>query len=193
MENSTEADAPVVLDREFCDLMLGLRDMAIRLIEKRTYELFRWEIFERDRVERWFGSADEEMRDYLHTGLMKCKFLLQGFTCQNFVRYLPAWGHNLGCTPLDNNPVAQVCPVDTRSHTIAINREFFELLQISPSKDSQLSTLIHEVTHFRDTFSSVDLRYGLNAARRFTGTPKLSRINADNIAGYVVDGAVYGA
>jgi hypothetical protein len=101
-------------------------------------------------------------------------------------------GHNLGCAPLDNNPVAQVCPIDTRSHTIAINREFFELLQISPSKDSQLSTLVHEVTHFRDTFSSVDLRYGLHAARRFTGTPKLSRINADNIAGYVVDGVVYG-
>ena len=180
-------------DHEFCDLVLGLRDTAARLIDRRLMKLFRWDPSEHARVERWFGRADEEMRDYLYRGLGSCHFLLLELTCANFVRYSPDWGTNVGCAAAGDKaePVAQVCPTD-KKRTIAINEGFFQLLRISPSKDSQLSTLIHEVTHFRDTFDSKDLRYGLNGARYFTSVPQLARVNADNLAGYVVEGVVYG-
>jgi hypothetical protein len=192
MEQLTEVRAVGESDGEFCNSMLSLRNMAARIIEKRATELFRWDVSERNRVERWFGLADEEMRTHLRTGLTNCRFVLLELTCANFVRYVPGWGPNVGCRPANGNAVAQVCPTDTGHHLIAITEAFFELLEMSPSKDSQVSTLIHEVTHFRDTFSSEDLRYGLNASRRYNSVPQLARINADNIAGYVVEGMIYG-
>lgn len=180
-------------DDKFCELMMELRNTAVRLIDKRLRELFRWDVGEQRRVQQWFGVADEDMRGYLDRGFGKCRFALLDLTCSNFVRYSPDWGRNVGCIP-DNGeePVAQVCPTDTATRTIAINGGFFDQLRISPSKDSQVSTLIHEITHFRDTFWSQDLRYGLSSARRFNATPELARTNADNLAGYVVEGAIYG-
>jgi len=51
--------------------------------------------------------------------------------------------------------------------------------------DSKLLTLIHEVTHFDDTFSSFDTWYGTKNARDHAEDPR-SRVNADSIAGYIL-------
>lgn len=55
---------------------------------------------------------------------------------------------------------------------------------------SRLSTLIHEVTHFADTFSSGDSRYGLDpvAAEWARNNPDQALSNADTLTGYVIYG-----
>ena len=81
---------------------------------------------------------------------------------------------------------AGVCKPDSKSRTIAIAELFCYLRKTSSEKDSQLSTLIHEVTHFTDCFDSLDTAGG------FTLSLPLARVdggvalkNADNLAGYV--------
>ncbi|MCA8271683.1 hypothetical protein LGN17_03995 [Burkholderia sp. AU30280] len=56
--------------------------------------------------------------------------------------------------------------------------------------DSRLSTLIHEVTHFADTFGSSDPRYGLDptATAWARAHPDLALRNADTLTGFVIYG-----
>ncbi|MGC3023851.1 M35 family metallo-endopeptidase [Burkholderia sp. DN3021] len=56
--------------------------------------------------------------------------------------------------------------------------------------DSRLSTLIHEVTHFVDTFGSSDPRYGLDptATAWARANPDLALRNADTLTGFVIYG-----
>lgn len=65
---------------------------------------------------------------------------------------------------------------------------------ISATVDSQLSTLVHEVTHFDDTFGSFDtINHLSDSLRAAKATPDKVRNNADSIAGYVVWGESYGS
>ena len=54
--------------------------------------------------------------------------------------------------------------------------------------DSRLLTLIHEVTHFDDTFSSNDTWYGTAKSRAQVNSQNLDalRVNADSIAAYIL-------
>ncbi|MGJ7488687.1 M35 family metallo-endopeptidase, partial [Variovorax sp. LT2P21] len=71
--------------------------------------------------------------------------------------------------------------------TIAINVSFCTLRDVAANLDSQLSTLIHEVTHFNDTFGSLDTLNHLSQSRSAAKTdPKGMKTNADSITGYVV-------
>ena len=169
--------------------MLKLRDRAVELIaKKRLPELQRWTNADQARVAQWFGDAHQSTRQYLQNGLSACERVLRGLDCKNFVRYSAAAMKNVGCV-IDNpvGVVAAVCKPDTQSHTIAINIEFCGFRATAANLDSKLSTLIHEVTHFNDTFGSFDsvyyLRQSLEAAKT---NPRVVRANADNIAGYVV-------
>ena len=54
------------------------------------------------------------------------------------------------------------------------------------STDPRLSTLIHEVTHFDDTFSSKDTVGTMRKSLPLASNPEEARFNADSITGYVL-------
>ena len=192
----TENICPNMTNREFCLLMMKLRDTAVNLIERdRLPELERWDKVAQARVNEWFGVVDGPIRKHLQSGLAACKHVPEGLTCANFIRYSEANKRNLGCIFPSDAPgtVAAVCKPDTATHTIAIALDFCELPEdrivfgtnVIRDGDSKLLTLIHEVTHFEDTFSSFDPWYGTKNARNHADQPT-SRTNADSLASYIL-------
>lgn len=176
--------------------MLDLRDKAVTLIsKKRLPELERWGKTDQARVKDWFGIADQSMREHLQHGLSACERVLRELDCKNFVRLTPD-GKTLSCIvpSYGETTVAMVCKPDTSTHTIAFNTSFCRLRDTSAGVDSKLSSLIHEVTHFEDTFGSSDSIYYLRESRKAVELDQVKvKSNADSIAGYVVWDEVFHA
>lgn len=92
--------------------------------------------------------------------------VLNSLEARNFVRYSEAALRQVGCV----------------------------LRNTSANQDSQLSTLIHEVTHFNDCFGSSDAIYFLRSSRMAAAaSDERVKTNADSIAGYVVGDEVFHA
>ncbi|WP_445289430.1 M35 family metallo-endopeptidase [Variovorax atrisoli] len=190
----TENICPNMTNKEFSDRMMKIRDRAVELIaKKRLPELQRWNSKDQARVAQWFGNSDSSTRNYLQNGLAACEGVLRGLEGKNFVRYSLTALQHVGCV-IDSpkGAVAAVCRPDIQSRTIAIHIDFCDMRRTAAEFDSQLSTLIHEVTHFEDTFNSLDtfknLRDSLNAVKT---APDKVKTNADSITGYVVWGEPY--
>jgi hypothetical protein len=100
----------------------------------------------------------------------------------------------LGCVPnmVDiDNEAAHVCGPNTERRLISIAMKFCTgLRDQNMFGDSRLSTVIHEVTHFVDTFGSGDPRYGLDptAAAWARANPDQALRNADTLTGFVIYG-----
>lgn len=194
----TENICPNMTNKEFATSTLKLRDLAVDYItKKRLPELERWDEEGQARAKTWFGIADQSTREHLRNGLAACVRVLRGLEAKNFVRFT-ANGKLLTCV-LDNGfgTVAAVCKPDTATHTIAIalpfcefrhdNRAIFGTEKVLDG-DSRLLTLIHEVTHFNDTFGSIDTWYGTAKSRGQVNNQNLEalRVNADSIAAYIL-------
>jgi hypothetical protein len=194
----TENICPNMTNKEFATSTLKLRDMAVDYItKKRLPELERWDEEAQARVKMWFGIADEGTREHLRKGLAACVRVLRGLQAKNFVRFT-AGGKLVTCV-MDNGvgTVAAACKPDTATHTIAFalpycefeldNRVIFGTEKVRDG-DSKLLTLIHEVTHFDDTFSSNDTWYGTLKSRNQVNSQNLAalRVNADSIAAYIL-------
>ncbi|MCZ2499286.1 hypothetical protein GN316_21220 [Xylophilus sp. Kf1] len=136
----------------------------------------------------WFGRIDEEIRRHLLGGFLRCVEALDNLSCANFVKYTDDFGLSLGCTPATlPGQAAAVCRTDIKNRTIAFTREFCKLEEISGGRDSRVSVLIHEVTHFADVFGTGDPYYFFYRAKRAAvSDPEGVRNNADSYAGYVV-------
>lgn len=190
---------PDISNREFFDLMLGYRHKAVRVISNaRLAELARWAASDRERVEEWFGtgSASEQTRRWLVTGLTSAVRVLRGLTSENFlllseVNSVPGrcFREGVDVRTID----AEVCPSDV-SHTIGFTRKFCSMRDFASEADSKFSALIHEVLHFNDVFASKDLRYGLKNSRSLAlFDPALAKRNTDSICGYIVWGVAFNA
>jgi uncharacterized Zn-binding protein involved in type VI secretion len=194
----TERICPNMTNKEFATSTLKLRDIAVDYITKRRLpELERWDKEAQARVNTWFGIADQSTREHLRQGLAACVRVLQGLEAKNFVRFT-AGGKLVTCV-LDSGfgTAAAVCKPDIATHTIAIalpfcefrydNRAIFETDKVLDG-DSRLLTLIHEVTHFDDTFNSNDTWYGTSNSRDQVNSKNLAalRVNAESIAAYVL-------
>jgi hypothetical protein len=185
-------------NKEFATATLKLRDLAVSYITKqRLPELERWDKTAQAHVKTWFGIADQNTREYLQRGLAACARVLKNLEPKNFVRFTE--GGKLATCVMGSalGTVAAVCKPDTTTHTIAIalpfctfenNKIHFDSHEVLDG-DSKLLTLIHEVTHFDDTFSSNDEWYGtmiskLNAMDARNRAK--ARVNADSIAAYIL-------
>lgn len=189
--DSVEAICPNITNEEFAARMLRLRDTCIGLVERRLSGLRRWEVDEQARVRQWFGRSDAATRAQLERGYAACVRVLRLLGPANFVRFSADSMRRVGCVPDERHRtsdiVAAACRPDTATHTIAINLSFCALREMSGATDSQLSTLLHEVTHFEDTFGSTDLAYTMWSALRLAKSNAAVAIsNADNLVGYVV-------
>lgn len=175
---------------EFVSLVLRLRDTAVLCCGKRLVELRRWGHADRARVETWFGVSDERVRQRLLEGIPRIESILRSLTADNFVRYSDEKMEYIGCTPKTrNNPeiAAAVCAPDTKTHTIAIAPNFCTLPHYADSIDSQLLTLVHEVSHFQDAMATEDPFYRLYTAKQQAAAKNPRCIeNADSVAGYVI-------
>ena len=185
----TENICPNMTNKEFAIKVLGLRDLAVGLVEKRVKDLAAWGKPERERVTKWFGQSDEDLRRHLDTGLKACIRVLKGLTEANFVRYSEEAMRNVGCIPSGNigHLAAEVCKPDLKTRTIGIGLPFCELPDISYRIDSKLATILHEVTHFDDVFSSNDTVYQMTQSLKLMASnPNAARANADSVVGFVL-------
>jgi hypothetical protein len=193
----TENICPNMTNKEFAVLMMKLRDMAVDYItKKRLPELERWDKKAQARVEAWFAIADQDTREYLQKGLAACVRVLSGLEPKNFVRFI-AGGKLATCvlgSALGTDGAA--CKSDIATHTIAIALPFcgykdhkfnFDTGE-SSNGPSRLIVLIHEVTHFDDTFSSNDRWYGVVDSKRNVRSENHAALlaNADSITAYIL-------
>lgn len=186
-----------VKGQRFGELMMSLRDSAISYTQDRQAELSRWDEISKARTKTWFNSSDEEIRDYLLPILDSVIRVLKSLTPENFVYDTAENNVQAGCLPgqglVLTGVLASVCAVDIVEHRIAINMGFFDLPKMGylyesnrfGKRDSQLLTLIHEVTHFHDVASSVDDFYGVRSASGNAANVR-ARMNADNLAAYIL-------
>ncbi|MGJ7534775.1 MULTISPECIES: M35 family metallo-endopeptidase [unclassified Variovorax] len=187
----TENICSNMTNKQFASKVMALRDLAVDLVEKRVKDLIVWGKPEQERAMRWFGQNDEGLRHHLDAGLKACIRVLKGLTEANFVRYSEEAIRNVGCIPsgYGGRVAAEVCKPDIKTRTIGIGFEFCELPDISYRIDSKLATIIHEVTHFDDVFSSNDTVYQMGQSLKLLASnTNAARVNADSIVGYVLYG-----
>ncbi|MCC8405188.1 hypothetical protein LJ655_25485 [Paraburkholderia sp. MMS20-SJTN17] len=175
---------------EFRKEVMALRDIAVKLIERRIGELNSWDANAQARTKDWFGRSDLTARDVLQTALPKLKRVIAGLQPKNIRRASPELDATLGCVPRTNaasEEIARVCAPDVATHTICVNPKFCTLPATDMFGESKLGSLIHEATHFVDTFGSLDKMYGFNSYMKIwaAANPDLAIINADSIALYV--------
>jgi hypothetical protein len=187
--DDVERLCPNMSNAEFRAHIMGLRDEALKLVAVRRAEIKRWLPADQRWFQLWFGTTDSSARDSIATGLVRMTNVLTSLTPASFVRYSPEAMRVVGCVSREHSPgaVAEVCAPDTATHTIAIRLDFCTLRPRHPRVDSQLLTLVHEVSHFSDVFGSLDHWYSTyNAKDRASAHDQRTIENADNIAGYIV-------
>ncbi|WP_426391484.1 M35 family metallo-endopeptidase [Variovorax sp. R-27] len=193
----TENICPNMTNKEFATLAMRLRDMAIDYItKKRLPELERWDKEAQTRVKAWFAVADQDTREHLQKGLAACVRVLKDLKPENFVRFI-AGGKLATCVMGSTfGTDAAACKSDTATHTIAIALPFcyyddnvvnFDSGVVMDA-NSQLVVLIHEVTHFNDTFGSNDTWNGTANSRRHVRSENHAALlsNADSIVAYIL-------
>ncbi|MGZ2744036.1 M35 family metallo-endopeptidase [Burkholderia stagnalis] len=186
---NTEQICPNMTNKEFREMVLSKRDRAIPLVEARIKDLQRWSEADKARVQQWFGRSDEVTRATLISGLTAIIRVLKELTGFNFTRWDSGRNKYIGCVPNPNTSgvVASVCSPDTATHTIAIHSDFCSMRDFSWEKDSVVSTLIHEASHFSDTMETKDHRYFMDKCLTLGAeNPDQAISNADSIAGYVI-------
>lgn len=191
---NTTPICPNMTNKEFRIMVARLLKWSIILVERRITDLNRYDKTIKDRMTYWFNRCDENTRRYLINGFSRHLSVLKTLTPHNFVRTDPNLDRMLGCVPnmsdIDNE-AAHVCGPNTERKLISIAVKFRTgLRDQNMFGDSRLSTLIHEVTHFIDTFGSSDPRYGIDptAAAWARANPDLALRNADTLTGFVIYG-----
>jgi len=182
---------PNMTDAEFRKSVLKLTSEANAMVQKRLGELSRWASVDKQRVQTWFGVSDDATKARLIEGLTKLSKVLSRLAPKNFIRSSLETDNATGCAPNLKNltgEVAHVCGPDTATHTISISPNFCALPERSAGKlDSKQLTIVHEATHFYDTFGSKDHAYTqFNTRRLAQSDPELAISNADSIAWYVL-------
>jgi len=185
---------PNMSDNEFRTMARQLIKWAIILVERRISDLTRYDDATKERMRYWFNRSDVDARHYLIGGFTRHLSVLKSLSPSQLVRSDPNLDRILGCVPnmkdLDRE-AAHVCGPNTERRLISIGMKFCNgLRNQNMFGDSRLSTLIHEVTHFTDTFGSSDPRYGLDptAAAWARENSDLALKNADTLTGFVIYG-----
>ncbi|MEJ5029342.1 MULTISPECIES: M35 family metallo-endopeptidase [unclassified Comamonas] len=182
-------------DERFAEHIMGLIKEAIAFTEIRHSSLSRWDSEAKALTQYWFGSAEGDIRDYLLPIVSSVLRVLRGLRVEDFLPYDTAHTRLVGCSGhIDPSADAAVCPIDTMGHRILLASEFFKKdpfnriygTQEFLPRDSQLSILLHEITHFRDVAASNDSYYGIRNAKSISDKTNQAKINADSLAAYIL-------
>ncbi len=177
-------------NKEFRRIIMRVRDAAVTLVKDRLAAQLKWDVKERERAIYYFGRADEEIKTILATGLPKLLLALQELVPEKIVRWDDALNKHLSCaitSDIGQNR-ASVCKPDSVKRVIAIYSSFCTDPDGKLWTTSKVKTLIHECTHYTDTFDSDDIMYGDKDAGMHIfalGNPDKAIRNADSITGYI--------
>jgi len=176
-------------NKEFRESFIKSQAEAIGLIQGRIAKLAKWDASEQARAKKWLGSADNDTRIILQTGLPKLLRAMQDLKPENIIRWDQQASRNLTCTVLPDtgNTDAAVCKPDSAKRIIAIYSHFCTSPRSQLWHGCQVLTLIHECTHFTDVFDSTDDMYGVSVGLSFWAqdNPAKAIRNADSLACYV--------
>ncbi|WP_080419423.1 M35 family metallo-endopeptidase [Burkholderia ubonensis] len=177
-------------NKQFVDVVLRARDAAVTLIKDRIAAVARWDRNEQDRAKTYFGRADEEIRRIMVVGLPRLLRAMQELVPDKIVRWDDERNRNLSCSviPDSGNNHAAVCKPDSEKRVIAIYSKFCTDSDGELYHASKVKVLIHECTHYIDTFDSEDIRYGdteLGMKLFAMSNPDEAIRNADSITGYI--------
>lgn len=182
-------------ESEFSVLVMTLCQDAIVLAEQRQAELQRWDAAAKKRTWIWFNSSRDELRDFLLKGVAATIVSLRALRAKDFVQYSEENKKLSSCrgSVIDPEAAASVCPVDVTNKKIMIAPKFCGLSRDKRNPysgevgdgDSQLLTLVHEVTHFKDVFGSNDNFNSTYRSIKYVENPGI-RFNADSLAAYII-------
>ncbi|MGZ2746996.1 M35 family metallo-endopeptidase [Burkholderia stagnalis] len=191
---NTTPICPNMTNAEFRVVATKLIKWAVILVDRRISDLNRYDGKTKERMAYWFNRSDEGTRNYLLSGFARHLSVLKSLSPHNLVRSDLELDRMLGCVPNMSNrdaEAAHVCGPNTERRLISISMKFCTgLRDQNMYGDSRISTLIHEVTHFIDTFGSGDPRYGLDptSAMWARENPDQALRNADTLTGFVMYG-----
>lgn len=176
-------------NKTFRRLIARLRDAAVVLIRERMEALAAWDQEEQSRVRTWFGRSDETVRQRLSIGLPKLLSVMQQLEPENVIRWDEQTQRNITCTVFPDNGItdAAVCKPDSHKRIIAIYPHFCTLPDARLSTNCKLKVLIHECTHYIDTFDSNDEIYGFGTGLKYWAQTHadVAIDNADSLACYI--------
>ncbi|SMG57875.1 M35 family metallo-endopeptidase [Paraburkholderia susongensis] len=179
-------------DAEFRTMIRRLLPWCVSYLDRRIDEITRFDAIARKRMEFWFGRSDEGTHQHLMNGFQKVRGVVSGLAAGNFIRSMSGLDKSLGCMPHLKNldqEAAHVCAPNTAMRYIGIGKLFCNgLHDQNRYGDSRVSAIIHECTHFADTFASSDPMYSISTPLAMWGrnNSDLALNNADSLAGYVV-------
>ncbi|KAF1037834.1 MAG: hypothetical protein GAK33_02560 [Burkholderia lata] len=187
---NTKPICPNVSNEEFRKIVTRARDEAVRLINARIAALAGWDANEQARVTTYFGRANAQIRNTLSTRLPRLRSAMQELVPEKIVRWDSEASRNLSCAvvPDSGQNRAAVCKPDSHKRVIAIYSSFCSDPFGELYHEAQIKVLIHECTHFTDTFDSDDAMYGNSefGMKIFSmNNPDLAINNADSITGYI--------
>ncbi|APA86921.1 hypothetical protein BJG93_04960 [Paraburkholderia sprentiae WSM5005] len=187
---NTTPICPNMSNKEFRNDVMRARDAGVSLIRDRIAAVARWDVKERDRAEIYFARADDEIRSTLAAGLPRLLTAMQELVPEKIVRWDSELSRSLTCSVAPDSGVnhAAVCKPDSEKRVIAIYSKFCSISQGELFHECKIKTLIHECTHYRDTFNSIDEVYAdtESGAKHFAKNhPDIAIRNADNITGYI--------
>ncbi|MGF6968099.1 hypothetical protein OKW43_005127 [Paraburkholderia sp. WC7.3g] len=187
---NTARICPNISNREFRKEVMRARDIGVELVKRRIEGLARWDSKEQDRVQTFFARADEPTRTVLSDGLPRLLAAMQELVPEKIIRWDSETGKALSCDlkPSSKSTQAAVCKPDSEKRIIVIHEAFcaspFGRLAIG----CKIKTIIHECSHFTDTFNSEDSVYvDSEAGARIWAQnhPDEAIVNADSITGYI--------
>ncbi|CAB3766001.1 hypothetical protein B7G54_13800 [Burkholderia puraquae] len=166
------------------------RDAAISLIQQRIAGVTTWNVAEQARARLYFGRADDDIRTTLEIGLPKLLNAMQELVPEKIVRWDDTMNKRLTCgvVPDSGSNTAAVCKPDSEKRIIAIYSKFCKISNGDLWTAAKVKTLIHECTHYIDTFNSDDIAYSdaESGLRIFAmSNPDSAIRNVDSITGYV--------
>ncbi|WP_439891585.1 M35 family metallo-endopeptidase [Ralstonia sp. 25C] len=186
---NTARICPNYSNAEFRKLVMKLRGAAVILINDRIADVARWDNAAKERAEFWFGRADDALRLKLRDGLPKLASSMKELVPENIIRWDEQEQRNITCSVVPDSGMndAAVCKPDSARRIIAIYSHFCTLDDVFVADKCKLKALIHECSHYVDTFNSDDVVYGHGHGLSIWARTSVEQAhkNADNIACYV--------
>ncbi|MDR8059820.1 M35 family metallo-endopeptidase [Burkholderia cenocepacia] len=180
---------PNMSNKAFRSLIMRLRDTAVILIEERISDLARWDKITRDRVQFWFGRSDEAIRQKLSFGLPRLAAAMCELQPEKIIRWDEQSQRQLTCSVVPDTGTndAAVCKPDSARRIIAIYPHFCTVEDVYVAGNCKLKILIHECSHYIDTFDADDVNYGFARGIGYwaQANPEGAHRNADSIACYI--------
>ncbi|WP_141723384.1 M35 family metallo-endopeptidase [Burkholderia sp. A2] len=187
---NTTPICPNMSNTQFAEVTMRARDAAVVLIKDRIAAVTRWDADEQVRATTYFGRADAQIRSTLSSGLPRLLAAMQELVPEKIVRWDSRVSKNLTCSVVPDNGRnhAAVCKPDSQKRVIAIYSKYCSDSFGELYHASKIKVLIHECTHYTDTFNADDIIYGdteIGMKVFAMHNPDLAITNADSITGYI--------